>query len=123
MQPVNIDDCVAMLRTAQEAEQRCLVATEPPAYPLSKPVEFDGIKARIVQLLADTQKLDRIAIPDPASDNVATPGASLVPVPSGRPRPVARRRLWVAGRGAPLRPRPKRRDYRSFGLGKYSPVS
>lgn len=46
---------------------------------LSKPVEFDGFKIRVVQLLPDADKLDRVAVAQPTSDQIIGCASVFVP--------------------------------------------
>ena len=46
--------------------------------PFFNPIEFDGIKIRVIELLPDAQKLDRVPIPHPVLNDVVSPFAVLV---------------------------------------------
>lgn len=45
----------------------------------SKPVELDGIKIRVVELLPDAEKLNRVTVPEPAPDKIVSVLGVFVP--------------------------------------------
>jgi len=45
----------------------------------SKPVEFDGIKIRVVELFSDPQKFDCVTVTDPAADKIVSMVWILIP--------------------------------------------
>jgi hypothetical protein len=45
----------------------------------SKPVELDGIKIRVIELLPDAEELDRVAVAEPATDKIVRIIGVLIP--------------------------------------------
>ena len=62
---------------------------------LPKPVEFDGIKIRVVELFPDTKEFNGIPVPEPVLDQIIGPFRILVPgdIRDTDPPPVAPREV------------------------------